>query len=340
MNGARPRVAVVVLSYNGRDLTLSCLESLRAGDWPETEIVVVDNHSEDDSVAAIRREAPEVTLIENDANLGFPGGCNVGIRHALERGGDYLLLLNNDATVAPDCIRRLVQAAEEEGAARILCPLVYYANPPDRIWYAGSGWDPARICNGGYRGRGERDVGQFDGIRPTGMATGAAVLIAREVLEKIGLLDEALFLQAEDVEFSARATAAGFGISVVSEAKVWRHVSADSGREFSPLAAYYCLRNGLHISREYQRFGSARRAAYEAGFVGVFLAHAGRSDRKLESMRAVLRGWRDYHLGRLGDRDAETNGGAAPIRRLPFPLRAWAITRRLPPSGGERASRR
>jgi FkbM family methyltransferase len=330
VNGARPRVAVVVLSYSGRDLTLACIESLRAGDWPATEIVVVDNHSEDDSVAAIRREAPEVTLIENNTNLGFPGGCNVGIRHALERGCDYLLLLNNDATVAPDCIRRLVEAAEEEGAARILCPLVYYANHPDRIWYAGSEWDPARIYNGGYHGRGERDVGQFDGVRPTGVATGAAVLIAREVFEKIGLLDEALFLQAEDVEFSARATAAGFGISVVSDAKVWHQVSAASGGEFSPLAAYYCLRNGLHISREYQRFGLARRAAYEAGFVGVFLAHARRSDRKLESVRAVLRGWRDYHLGRLGDRHAEATGGAAPIRRLPLFLRAWAITRRLP----------
>jgi FkbM family methyltransferase len=330
VNATRPRVAVVVLSYNGCDLTLACIESLRAGDWPETEIVVVDNASEDDSVAAIRREAPEVTLIENNANLGFPGGCNVGIRHALERGCDYLLLVKNDATVAPDCIRRLIEAAQEEGAARILCPLVYDANHPDRIWYAGSEWNPARIYNCGYQGRGERDVGQFDGVRPTGVATGAAVLIAREVFERIGLLDEALFLQAQDVEFSARATAAGFGISVVSEAKVWHHVSAASGGEFSPLAAYYCLRNGLHISREYQRFGSARRAAYEAGFVGVFLAHARRSDRKLESVRAVLRGWRDYHLGRLGNRDAEANGGAAPIRRLPLPLRAWAITRRLP----------
>jgi FkbM family methyltransferase len=330
VNGAQPRVAVVVLSYNGRDLTLACIESVRAGDWPETEIVVVDNPSEDASVAAIRGEAPEVTLIENNANLGFPGGCNVGIRHALERDCDYLLVLKNDATVAPDCIRRLVEAAEKEGAARILCPLVYYANHPDRIWYAGSEWDPARIYNGGYHGRGERDVGQFDGVRPTGVATGAAVLIAREVFEKIGLLDEALFLKAEDVEFSARAAAAGLGISVVSDAKVWHHVSAASGGEFSPLVAYYCLRNGLHISREYQRFGLARRAAYEAGFFWGFLAHARRSDRKLETVRALLRGWRDYHLGRLGDRHAEVNGGAAPSRKLPLPLRIWAITRRLP----------
>jgi FkbM family methyltransferase len=325
VTGARPRVAVVVLSYNGRDLTLSCIESLRASDWPETEIVVVDNHSEDDSVAAIRSEAPEVTLIENASNLGFPAGSNVGIRHALERGCDYVFLLNNDATVAPDCIRRLVEAAEDDGAARILCPLVYYADPPDLIWYAGSEWDPAKIYNGGYHGRGERDVGQFDGVHPTGVATGAAVFVARELFEKIGLLDESLFLQAEDVEYSARATRAGFGVSVVSGAKVRHHVSAASGGEFSPLTSYYCLRNGLHISRRYQKTGPMRRAAFEAGFVAVFLAHARRSDRKLASVRAVLRGWRDYHTGRLGQLHAE-----AGHRRLPLGLRAWAITRHLP----------
>ena len=325
MTSARPRVAVVILSYNGRDLTLACIESLRASDWPETEILVVDNHSEDDSVAAIRREAPEVTLIENSTNLGFPGGCNVGIRHALKGGCDYVFLLNNDATVAPDCIRRLVEAAEDEGATRILCPLVYYADPPDQIWYAGSDWDPARIYNGAYHGRGQQDIGQFDGVHPTGVATGAAVLIAREVFEKIGLLEESLFLQAEDVEYSARATRAGFGVSVVSGAKVWHHVSAASGGEFSPVLSYYCLRNGLHISRRYQKSGPMRRAAFEAGFVAVFLAHARRSDRKMASVRAVLRGWRDYHMGRLGQLHAE-----AGHRRLPLALRAWAITRHLP----------
>src|SRR5262249_22575672 len=154
---------------------------------------VVDNHSEDDTVTAVRREAPEVTLIENAANLGFPGGNNVGIRHALEGGCDYVFLLNNDATVASDCIRLLVEAAEVEGAAGILCPLVYYADPPDLIWYAGSEWDPAKIYNGSYHGRGQRDVGQFNGVRSTGVATGAAMLIARQVFETVGLLDESLF---------------------------------------------------------------------------------------------------------------------------------------------------
>jgi FkbM family methyltransferase len=330
VNGTRPRVAVVVSSYNGRDLTLSCIESLRAGDWPEPEVVVVDNGSEDDTAAAVRREAPEVTLIELSENIGSPGGSNVGIRHALERGCDYVFLLNNDTTVTQDCVRRLVEAAEDEGASRILCPLVCYADPPDLIWYAGSTWDPAKIYNGGYHGRGERDIGQFDGVRPTGVATGAAVLVAREVFERVGLLDDRLFLQADDVEFSARATRAGFGVSVVSNAKVWHHVSATSGGEFSPLVSYYCVRNGLYITRRYQRTGAMRRAAFEAGFVGVLLAHGRRSDRKLASAGAVLRGWCDYHLGRLGRLGSVVDEDSPPSRRLPLALRAWAMTRQLP----------
>jgi hypothetical protein len=214
--GRHPRVAVVVLSFNGRDLTLSCIESLRQSDWPDTDIVVVDNASDDDTVDALRANAPEVMLIANDANLGFPGGNNVGIRYALAHGADYVLLLNNDATVAADCIRRLVTEAKSGERPRILCPIVYYAEPPDVVWYAGAHWDPAKIYNGGYIGRGERDVGQFSGVRETGVGTGAAMLIPRQVLEAAGLLADELFLQGEDVEFSERARRAGFAVAVVS----------------------------------------------------------------------------------------------------------------------------
>jgi GT2 family glycosyltransferase len=302
MTPNRPRVAVVVLSYNGRDLTLSCIESLRQSDWPELEIVVVDNASSDDTVTAVREREPDVTLIENAENLGFAGGNNVGIRHALETGCEYVMLLNNDATAAPDCIRRLVEVAEGDQPKRILCPLVHYADPPDLIWYAGSDWDPAKVYNGGYHGRGDRDVGQFAGVRETGVGTGAAMLIPRQILEAAGLLADELFLQGEDVEFSARARRAGFGVAVVGDAVVWHHVSAASGGEFSPLIAYYCVRNALHVTREYRPTGWVRRAGFEAALVTVFLAHARRSDRKMESARAVIDGWRDYRAGRLGMR--------------------------------------
>jgi GT2 family glycosyltransferase len=212
------------------------------------------------------------------------------------------MVLNNDTTVARDCIRRLVEVAEADGGSRILCPVVYYADPEDVIWYAGSEWDPAKIYNGGYEGRGERDIGQYRGVRDTGIATGAAMLMPRQVPEKSGLFAEELFLQGEDVEFSVRARRAGFGVAVVAEAKVWHHVSAASGGEFSPMITYYCTRNALHVARQYRRVGPLRRAAYEFGLVSLFLAHARHSDARAASWRAVFDGWRDYRAGRLGNR--------------------------------------
>ena len=271
-----------------------------------------------------------MTLIELRENIGFPGGCNVGIRHALERGCDYVFLLNNDTTVATDCVRRLVEAAEDEGASRILCPLVYYADPPDLIWYAGSDWDPAKIYNGGYHGRGQRDIGQFDGVRrpgwPPGPRCSSRERCSRESACSTRGSSSRPRTSSSRLERPGRDSAS----PVVSDAKVWHHVSATSGGEFSPLVSYYCVRNGLYITRRYQRTGAMRRAAFEAGFVGVLLAHGRRSDRKLASAGAVLRGWCDYHLGRLGRLGSEADEDSPPSRRLPFALRAWAITRRLP----------
>jgi GT2 family glycosyltransferase len=307
----RPRVAVVVLAYNGCELTLACLESVLASDWPELQVIVVDNGSGDGTPAAVRSHTPTVTVVENGRNLGFPAGNNVGIRHALLAGADHVLLLNNDTTVAPDCIRLLVEAHAAGPVPRLLCPLIYYADPPDVVWYAGSTWDPEKIYNGGYRGRGQRDVGQFAGVHETGVATGAAMFIPRALFEAVGLLDEDLFLQGEDVEFSVRARRNGFATAVVSEARVWHHVSAASGGEHSPLIAYYMARNALCVSRRYRTSGRFRSALFELGFVSLCLAHARRADDVLENARAVLAGWRDYRAGRLGMR----RFGAASIRR-------------------------
>ena len=284
-----------------------------------------------------------MTLIENDANLGFPGGCNVGIRHALERGGDYLLLLNNDATVAPDCIRRLVQAAEEEGAARILCPLVYYANPPDRIWYAGSGWDPARICNGGYRGRGERDVGQFDGIRPTGMATGAAVLIAREVLEKIGLLDEGSSSRPRTSSSRPEPDRSGIrNLGGLGGQGLAPRLGDQRARVLAPRRLLLRAQRA-HISRALSEDRSRRGGRRSRRVSSASCSPtAGRSDRKLgeRGRRAPRVVWRPPGLGRLGGRARRRTGLSADQAAAlpPSCLGDHAAPSR--PSRGGRASRR
>src|SRR6266700_7063458 len=112
-SGASPRVAVIVLTWNGREDTLLCLESLRSVDYPNWEVLVVDNGSEDGTVDAIHQEHPWVTVVETGANLGFAGGNNVGIQEALKRDAELILLLNNDTTVAPDLLQAFARAADE-----------------------------------------------------------------------------------------------------------------------------------------------------------------------------------------------------------------------------------
>lgn len=299
---AFPHVVTVVLSWNGRDDTLACLESLARLDWPCHSTVVVDNGSQDGTVEAIEAAHPGVTLIATGRNLGFAEGNNVGLRAALDAGADYALLLNNDTVVAPDVLHELVGEAERRPDAGALCPLIYYLDPPDRIWYAGARFDARRGHNGRHTGYGERDSGQYDSVREIGRATGAAMLVRRAVLEDVGLLDGELFLQVEDVEWSLRMRRSGWRVFFVPTGKVWHRVSPATGGEHAPATAYYEMRNTLAVCDRYAPLRGVRGVRRRAAILAVGVLHARRGRRPAENMRAVIEGWRDYRDGTLGPR--------------------------------------
>jgi GT2 family glycosyltransferase len=239
-----PKVAIIILNWNGLADTLACLESLYRMDYPNSEIIVVDNGSVDESVPVIPKRFPAVTLIENGKNMGFTGGNNVGLRHALAQGADYALLLNNDTEVAPDFLRQLVQAMEADPTVGIAGPTIYYHEQADVIWSAGGAIDWRR---GSTRmvGLNERDEGQF-GAEPhtVDFVTGCATLVRQAVMEQVGLLDERFFAYYEETEWCVRVRQAGFKIVHVPQAKVWHKIPLD-GRESSPLVHYYMTRNRL-----------------------------------------------------------------------------------------------
>src|ERR1700719_4154792 len=145
-------VAVVVLSWNGREDTLACLRSLAALAAPEPLVIVVDNGSSDGTAEAVRTAFPGVELIETGANLGFAGGNNAGITRALERGASHLLVLNNDIEVEPGFLNALVEEAARRPDAGALCSLIQFADPPGLIWFAGASFDPRSGYNGRQRG--------------------------------------------------------------------------------------------------------------------------------------------------------------------------------------------
>src|SRR2546430_14666314 len=134
-------LGVVILNWNGMDVTPRCLDSILRSSSPPDQIVVVDNASTDGSADHIRGRYPQVALIVNDSNLGFAEGNNVGIRYLLERAFDLVLLLNNDTVVDPDCLRELKRAAETQPAAAYGA-IIYELSAPGRIWYSGGAVSP------------------------------------------------------------------------------------------------------------------------------------------------------------------------------------------------------
>jgi len=207
--GKGAKVFIVVLNYNGAEVIKKCLASVFKLDFPDFEVVVVDNDSVDGSLEIAKTNFSKAHFIKNEANLGFSAGNNVGIRFALERMADYVLLLNNDTEVEKDFLTRLVGAAKADEKVGITSPVIF-DGLSRQIWFSGGkiNWLRMKALN-------EREASTAD-CYETGFITGCAMLIKAAVFKEIGLLDEDYFLYWEDVDFSLRAKKAGFKNIVVA----------------------------------------------------------------------------------------------------------------------------
>jgi len=232
-----PKVAIVIVNWNGLADTTECLESLQRIAYPNYETIVVDNGSSGDDVRLLReRFGDSVHLIACGENLGFAGGANLAIREAMNRGDDYVLLLNNDVTVDPQFLDGLVRAAEGRPDAAALCPKIYFHDRPTVICSTGgrvNAWAGAAQ----QVGRGEEDRGQYEQVVVRDYADGACMLIRREALERVGLLDEEYFAYWEETDWCARAAEAGYNCYYVPDARVWHRTT----RSQAPDAEYYYL---------------------------------------------------------------------------------------------------
>lgn len=242
------KVAVIVLNWNGLADTSDCLVSLGATTYPNYETIVMDNGSSGDDARVLQeRFGDSIQLIASPENLGFAGGSNLAISDALSEDADYVLLLNNDVTVDPNFLDELVGAAQGLPDAAALCPKMYFRDRPTVICSTGGRVNPwAGTAH--QVGRGDQDRGQHEGIAVRDYADGACMLIRREVLERVGLLDEEYFAYWEETDWCARAAEAGYKCYYVPSARVW-HKAA---RSQSPDSDYYYLfrRNALLFLRK------------------------------------------------------------------------------------------
>ena len=291
------RVAIVILIWNGKADTLECLHSLSHDRYAAKEIIIVDNGSSDGSVEEIRRAFPEVIILETGRNLGFTGGNNVGIRHAVERGNDFVYLLNNDTTVEPDALGELVAAAEADTQCGLLAPVIHEYYPPRPIWFADSKMDLPR---GAAWHDNTRQPARNEPPFEVPWATGCAMLIRAKLMHELGGFDDRYYLSSEDVDLCVRVRNAGLKIVTVPAARIY-HKGGRSGERMTGIRNYYAVRNTLLLMRKHTGRTYLRHAP---GLVWWHVRQTLRSREawsvRRECLRSIFDAVRDHLTGRYG----------------------------------------
>jgi GT2 family glycosyltransferase len=240
-----PRVAAITLNWNGRDDTLECVAALKRLAYPRLEIVVVDNASADGSVEAFKTQYADITVLTNEANVGYAEGFNRGLEWAYRQGFDYFLIINNDTVIDPEALTELVKLAESQVDIGFVSGKVYWFNDPTRLQTAGRLSDPDGLV-GGHVASGEIDAGQVDQVREYDFVDDIFLLVRRAVYEQVGGYDPNFFLYYEETDWCARTRRAGFRLLYTPYAKIWHKGRVgNAGLNLSPMRYYYLWRNRI-----------------------------------------------------------------------------------------------
>jgi GT2 family glycosyltransferase len=280
----------IVLTHGGaEEITAACIESLRAQDYSGLTILLVDNDSFDKSGERLRDRFPDIRYINTGGNLGYTGGNNHGIAYAIENGAAYVLILNNDTVVEPNCVTVLARSASEAGQFGAIAPKILYWDDPDHVWYAGGDFSAMRAI-GMHRGIGVvDDPAEKSRLEPMTFATGCCFLMPAEVAAEMGGFREDFFIYCEDVELSLRLTRAGYPMYYQPAARLL-HREPPGKRLASPFATRMRDRNRRRLVR--QHYGWLDRLAFMAWFYPTravrFAQHLMKGD--IPGARAVVAG--------------------------------------------------
>lgn len=297
---ALPRVTVLVLNWNRRQETLECLESVFKMNYRNFSVLVIDNGSTDGSVEAVASAFPQAEILKNGKNLGYAEGNNRGIRHAIAKGTDHILILNNDIRADEDLLDSLVEIAERHPLS-LVCPQVFRLSEPAAVEFAGARWNPS-YANFDVRTQPLENGG--DTAVDTDFAAGCALFFQPALIRKAGYFDKRFFLLFEESDFCYRARRAGGRVMVGVKARVWHKGSASfKGGLYGAQYRYYFYRNrllwmekNLKLSERivqsrylWREFFELRKLSRES---------SSPEDRKLA--RAKMRGTVDYVFRRFG----------------------------------------
>jgi GT2 family glycosyltransferase len=306
---SRPRVAILLLNWNGCRDTMECLESLSRLEYSDYFVVLCDNGSTDDSIRSIRgwggdrmieldRDQAEsgvarpvdahLVLIHNGGNLGFAAGNNVGLRYLVAQSDvDHVWLLNNDVIVDPFALSAMVTCARSEPGIGAVGTTIFEYSQPTVIQAAGGGVFSRRHFNPDLVTRPRRKA---DGRAPRlDFISGASLLVSIDALRRVGFIDEAFFIYCEDVDFCVRLRALGLDLVHAESARIWHKGGSSMGHR-SLRHDYYTVRNTLAVVRKHYPGMVPMAAAYL--FYRAVLPKLAR--RQGARLRAVWRGFRDF----------------------------------------------
>ncbi len=296
-------VVTIIVHYNNAKDTRECVDSLllTQEDSCKNDIIVVDNGSLETFALTKKQREAGVTLIRSEANIGFTGGNNLGISHAREHfDPDFFLLLNNDTTVEPNFLQELCELAKNAEKPGLITPKIYFQKGNEFhkeqykksqlgkiFWYAGGSIDWRNLL-AFHRGVDEFDYGQFDSQESYEFASACCVLIPRQVIETVGLLDKNFFLYFEDTDYSMRVKKAGFDLLFAPKSVIYHKNAGASGGAGAPTSVYYQSRNRLLF---FMRHGNWRQRATALQLLLRYLSTGNKYERK-----AVI----DFIFGRFG----------------------------------------
>ncbi len=249
--GDLPFISIITLNYNQTEATCAFLESARLLDYPNYEILVCDMASASDPSPSIPEgKYPHSILLKSKKNLGFAGGNNWGMRQAK---GEYLFIVNNDTEVTPNLLTNLVRPFLENEEIGVTCPKIKYFSNPNVIQYAG--FNAMNVYTGRVTSIGlmEEDLGQYDLSKFTSGAHGCAMMVKREILERVGMFAEKFFLYYEEWDWSARILRAKYKIWYAADAVIYHKESLTVGK-YNPIKVYYHTRNRILYMRRNSSF--------------------------------------------------------------------------------------
>jgi len=289
------KVSIILLNYKGTKDTLSCIESLEKIEYDNFEIIIVENNSPDDSYEILSEAiGNKHTLIKSPSNGGFAKGNNIGINYALEKGTDFVLLLNNDTLVEKDFLREMVNCYQRNKAVGMVGCKILYESRRDLIWYGGGELNLKRFY-GLHHGEGQKNSEEFNIEKEVTFNTGCVMLVPREVIQKVGTLPEEYFMYYEDVDYSLSVQEAGYKIYYCPKAVVYHKVSASTGGEESPFAVEWNTRNRIIFMNKFKHkvskleFLKAKGFFYSTRIIKLLQYKAKGQEEKAKALKVGIR---------------------------------------------------